>query len=240
MKELIAQHPEIGRIRFVASPAARYFRISVKPFDDVRVTVPGGCSAQDAATFVEQKKGWILKARLRMAAREKGYTLFTPETVFHTRFHRVRLYPWKSEQFRAQLAKDGLQIFYPQMADLSAEETQGKIRDYINRLLRREAGEFLPRRTAYFASLHGFSYTGVTVKNLRSRWGSCSPENHINLNIQLMRLPEHLADYVILHELAHTVHKNHGQHFWQCLDECAGGKAKALASEMKRYSTVFY
>jgi len=73
--------------------------------------------------------------------------------------------------------------------------------------LRKEAKDYLPQRTELLAAAHGFKYSGVTVKNISSRWGSCSSTNHINLNIHLVRLPEHLSDYVILHELTHTVHK---------------------------------
>jgi predicted metal-dependent hydrolase len=60
---------------------------------------------------------------------------------------------------------------------------------------------------------HSFHYTGVTVRNTQSRWGSCSAQKHINLSLSLMLLPEHLIDYVLLHELCHTVEMNHGERF---------------------------
>ena len=107
--------------------------------------------------------------------------------------------------------------------------------DFSISTLRKEAKEYLPQRTENLAARHGFSYNGVTVKNLKSRWGSCSATNRINLNIHLMRLPEHLSDYVILHELAHTVHKNHSKDFWQCLNKLTNDKAKQLTAEMKKY-----
>ena len=89
------------------------------------------------------------------------------------------------------------------------------------------------------AEKYGLSFADLRVKNLKTRWGSCSSVNNINLNIHLMRLPEHLIDYVILHELAHTIHKNHGKGFWQTLDKFSGN-ARLLAKEMRQYRTVTY
>jgi predicted metal-dependent hydrolase len=233
---MTVQHPQIGEIHFMPSATARYIRISLKPFGGIRVTVPKGASMKQAMAFVEAKTDWIRRAQTRIAAHESRQTVFTPETEFSTQSRKVQLLPWKSGQFRAQLSKDALKIFYPHETDLHSEQSQAIIRDYIIRALRKEAKEYLPQRTEQLAARHGFTYRGVTVKNVSSRWGSCSATDHINLNIHLVRLPKHLADYVILHELTHTVHKNHGIRFWQSLDTVTGGKAKILAAEMKQYS----
>ncbi len=240
MTEKSIHHPEIGEIRFVSSTTAKYIRISLKPFGGIKVTIPKRASVHQAIAFVEQKKDWILQARSRMIIHENQHTTFTPETIFSTQSRQVRLYSWKSDQFRAQLTKDVLKIFYPQDIDLLSDKVQSIIREYINQTLRKEAKEYLPARTEQLAAVHGFSYRGVTVKNVSSRWGSCSATNHINLNIHLVRLPEHLSDYVILHELTHTIHKNHSKHFWQCLNEHTAGKAKQLATEMRQYHASWF
>ena len=100
--------------------------------------------------------------------------------------------------------------------------------------LRQKALAYLPHRTAELAKKHGFSYRRVSVRRSRTRWGSCSVVNNINLSIFLMQLPDHLIDYVILHELVHTVHKNHSADFWKRLD-IHTGNVRGLASEMKKY-----
>ncbi len=100
--------------------------------------------------------------------------------------------------------------------------------------LRQQAIEYLPGRTAFLAEKHGFSYNRISIRRSRTRWGSCSVGNNINLSIFLLQLPPHLIDYVILHELVHTIHKNHSSAFWKSLDFYTGD-ARSLAREMKQY-----
>jgi predicted metal-dependent hydrolase len=85
-----------------------------------------------------------------------------------------------------------------------------------------EARRLLVDRLEELAARHGYRYNKVTVKNQRTLWGSCSHRNNINLNVNLLRLPEELRDYVILHELVHTRHKNHSRAFWRELDQLVG------------------
>ena len=133
------------------------------------------------------------------------------------------------------MSKDALKIFYPYDVDIQSDKAQEIICNYITDAIREEAKEYLPQRTKQLAVEHGFSYSSVAVKNVSSRWGSCSSQNRINLSIHLVRLPQHLSDYVILHELTHTVHKNHAPIFWRHLDKITNYKAKQLAKELKLY-----
>jgi predicted metal-dependent hydrolase len=236
----IINFEQIGDVTFVASAAARNIRISVKPFEGVRVTVPRREALQAAMDFVRRKADWIRQAQSKIAQQEGTHTVFTPEVQFATANRQLRLFPCNALNFRVHTTKEELQIFYPESVDLLSAPVQEVIRTIIIERLRREAKEYLPECTAQLAEQHGFRYKGVTVKNISSRWGSCSTNNHINLNIHLMRLPEHLRDYVVLHELVHTVHKNHGQGFWDCLDQHTDGKAKQLAGEVKRYHASWF
>jgi predicted metal-dependent hydrolase len=132
-----------------------------------------------------------------------------------------------------------IKISYPSESTVLSKEGQDLIRKSIEFALRKEAKRFLPERVEALASKFRITYAQLFLKNLKSRWGSCSSVNNINLNIQLMRLPDHLIDYVILHELAHTVHKNHGPQFWQTLQNLSGN-ARLYAKEMKHYRTRIY
>ena len=225
---------EIGELQFVQTTKARYIRITLKPSGIVRVTVPGNATIEQAKAFVETKIEWIKQKRAEISVNKNKKIIFTPQTVFSLRNRQLQLKPWKSEQYRTQLSKESLTIFFPCNVDIQSDKTQKIIHDYIVKAIREEAKDYLPKRTKELAAIHNFSYRNVRVKNLSSRWGSCSTDNNINLNIHLVRLPQHLCDYVILHELVHTVHKNHKEIFWQSLDKITEGKAKLLAKEMKQ------
>ena len=81
-----------------------------------------------------------------------------------------------------------------------------------------EAKKYLPERVEKCATQFGFFFRNVKIRNAVTRWGSCTHNNDINLSLHLMRLPDHLIDYVILHELAHTIHKNHKNNFRKMLE----------------------
>ena len=91
----------------------------------------------------------------------------------------------------------------------------------------------LLRRLTHLARKHGFTYNKVFVRNQKTRWGSCSHKNNLSLNMNIIRLPEELMDYVILHELTHTRVKNHSKKFWAEINKFVDGKG--MASRLREY-----
>lgn len=107
-------------------------------------------------------------------------------------------------------------------------------REEANELLNRARG-YIPVAIARLAKEHGFHYTSLRLSSARTRWGSCSGKNGISLSIFIMRLPIHLREFIILHELCHTRHHNHSEAFHALLDSLVGGKEKALNRELKAH-----
>ena len=95
--------------------------------------------------------------------------------------------------------------------------------------MRKEAKELLPRRHSELAERYGFSYGRVFIKHNSSNWGSCSALGNINLNLNLVRLPQLLRDHVILHELCHLKHPNHGPEFHALLERLGADNLRRLA-----------
>ena len=96
--------------------------------------------------------------------------------------------------------------------------SQKALRDVLVEVLREEAKILLPQKLSYFSDQYGFHFHKVTIKHNSSNWGSCSRAGNINLNLNLIRLPEPLCDYVLLHELCHLKEPNHGPHFHALLE----------------------
>lgn len=90
-------------------------------------------------------------------------------------------------------------------------------------------------RLEELAGKHGFKYNKVFIKNQKTRWGSCSSLKNLSLNYKIALLPGRLMDYILLHELVHTRHANHGRQFWDELTRIVGD-AKALDRELNEYS----
>lgn len=95
---------------------------------------------------------------------------------------------------------------------------QKVLRDILVEVLREEAKILLPQKLSYFSDQYGFHFHKVTIKHNSSNWGSCSRAGNINLNLNLIRLPEPLCDYVLLHELCHLKEPNHGPRFHALLE----------------------
>ncbi len=97
------------------------------------------------------------------------------------------------------------------------------------------AQDVLFGRLERFSRLHQLAYNKAAFRCQKTLWGSCSGRNHISLNINIVFLPEHLQDYILLHELCHIRHKNHSLDFWTLLDQYCGGRAKQYARELKSH-----
>ncbi len=232
----IIEDKEIGKVSFIRKPSARNLKITIKPFRHVQVTIPRFVSFETAVSFVEEKRQWIKKSQRRSERYHKGITLFDESTVFQTRDHILVLGRHKKNTIQTVIRENQITILFPEHADAKDHRIQKAVRKAIQAAWRLEAQGYLPGQIRRLAAQFHFQYGKVTFRNNKTRWGSCSRNNDINLNIHLMRLPEHLCDYVILHELCHTVHKHHQKAFWQLLNSITGGRARLLDKELNGFS----
>ena len=113
-------------------------------------------------------------------------------------------------------------------------DSQFEKRKNLPEIDRKVARKILCRRIGELAQLHNFVYNRVTIRKQKTRWGSCSTKNNINLNANLLHLPSELIDYVLLHELVHTRVKNHSKDFWDEL-ETVVPNARKVDQRLKEY-----
>jgi len=229
----------IGEVILTKSAVAKYLGIRIKPFDGIYVTIPKRVSYNESEEFVRGKEAWILKHLNKIQKYEDAQEVFNEDTNFRTREHKLVIKKSMVEETIVSIKEFEIHVEYPWLEDVKSKIVQNKIKAGINQALRIEANNHIPLRVKELAYLYGFEYNKVTIKNLKSRWGSCSAKNNINLNIHLMKLPDELIDYVILHELAHTIHKNHSKRFWNALEKVLPN-CKKLDKSLKQYSPQKY
>lgn len=239
MTEKIIHFEGVSDILFRHSSRARHLSISVRPFVGVRVSIPIGMSYNSAIRLVTQKKLWIKKHLDKMKEFEKQQTMFDENSGYCTKQHKLDLRKADRKNISVRISSGKINVIYPTELNSDSKEVQTAIRTGIERALKVEAKQFLPEKVKELAVKFDFNYNNLTLKNIKSRWGSCSRKNNINLSIHLMRLPDHLINYVILHELVHTVHHNHSKRFWALLDKVTGS-AKSLDKELRKYRIAIY
>jgi len=127
----------------------------------------------------------------------------------------------------------------PSSHSIYSEFAQNKIKSIIKETLRQEALVLIKQRLDLISQKTGLNYRDLRIKELKRRWGSCDTRGNITINLYLIQLPWNLIDYVLLHELVHTIHMSHDIQFWNKMDSLSIG-VKALRREMKKYKPIIY
>jgi len=225
-----------GKIEFVRSDRAKYIRARILP-DGLRITLPHRSSEEDALQFILSEQKSISAKQEKLKMREhKSPTIIDENTSIHTLTFDVELRKAQRSNLFFSMKNGILSIEFPENMDCTTKENQKLCWNGINYFLRKEAKKLLPERTKQLALKFGFDYAGVKIQSSKSRWGSCSAEKNINLSLFLLLLPAHLIDYVILHELCHTIEMNHSDKFWKQMDKVTGNKSKTLRAELKKFN----
>lgn len=205
----------IGEVQLIRKARSNRLRISVKSTGAVSVTIPWLSSFSSGEAFLEEKREWVIKTRLKLERQGLTRKSLMPGYLFSTRNFKYHLSPIKADRINVQVRHEeqSVVIGYPEMASLQNAEISDKIKFSVEGVLRYEAKRYLPGRTRELANQLGYSFKAITIKNNKTNWGSCSGLKNINLNLHLMRLTDRLIDYIIVHELVHTIIPNHGPTF---------------------------
>ncbi|MGR3176693.1 MAG: M48 family metallopeptidase [Candidatus Anammoxibacter sp.] len=226
--------PDIGDVLLRKSNKAKHLNITIGPFEPPNVAVPRSLSFDDAEEFVIDKLSWLRKKTIDMKVVEDRHTHFTENTIYKTKEHHLVI-KRNGNNLHARINSSTININIPSESDINDKMVQQLIRNAIERTLRKEANNYLPGQVRKLAEVHRFKFGNVSIRNTRTRWGSCSHNDNLNFSLHVMRLPYHLIDYIILHELAHTTRKNHKKLFWKKLEKVCP-KTKEHEKELKAYS----
>jgi predicted metal-dependent hydrolase len=189
----------------VRNPRARRYILRVDPTGAVRVTLPARGSQAEAWNFVRRNSAWINRRIEQHLAHLPRPTAWNHGTELLFRGDTVRL------AIHANNSSRTLE-FADQRIDVALEiDVRRAVERHLWNLARRE----LTARAAQLATQHNLSISRITIRNQRSRWGSCSRRGTISLNWRLIQAPEFVRDYIILHELMHLREHNHSTRFWK-------------------------
>ena len=215
MSEKILFVDGIGEVLLVRKARSKRLRISVKSTGEILVSIPWLLSFSRGEAFLEEKREWVIKTRQKLEKHGLTRKALTPGFLFATRNFEYQLLPAKSNRVQVKLheKEQSAVISFPETASLQDPAILAKVKTMAEGVLRYEAKKYLPGRTRALASQLGYSFKALTIKNNKTNWGSCSSLGNINLNLHLMRLPDRLIDYILVHELVHTVIPNHGPTF---------------------------
>jgi predicted metal-dependent hydrolase len=212
--------PNVGEVSIVRRKNCRRLIISVTRNCVVKISVPYKVSFSTGENFLFEKIDWIKDSLSKIKERNMNtISKIEEHTSIQTQTITIKLAENQSTNLSVLHSDKESIIQYPRNFVFSSEQSQSKLKKIIIEILRKEAKDYLVRRTLYLANVNGFSINSVKIRNSRTRWGSCSNNNTINLSLHLIRLPKHLSDYVILHELVHTGNKSHKKSFWEQLEK---------------------
>jgi predicted metal-dependent hydrolase len=212
----VAREQRYPETEYVRMRRARRYILRVRPGGGLRVTIPRGGSRAEAVRFVQRQAEWIRQERARVRStmapagwHDGGAVLLAgqrvPLEIGQERGHRVARYGGRTVRIPA---------------------TAPDLVPYIERDLRALARLQLGGRLRELAGVHGLSVTGISIRNQKSRWGSCSRAGRIALNFRLVQMPPEVSDYVLLHELMHLKQQNHSRRFWALVEGvCPGFRA---------------
>jgi predicted metal-dependent hydrolase len=211
MSQKIIELDGIGPITLIKRAQSRSIRLSVTA-SGVRVSMPKWTPFGAGEVFATKNSGWIQQELAKISAPpiEAGQRI--------GKLHYVRFEQVLGEQPLASRVTGTEIIIRLRPGETSTDPTvQKRAQTSALRALKREAEQLLPPRVKNLALAHGREYKSVSVKQLKRRWGSCDSHQALTFNLFLMELTWEQIDYVILHELAHTVQMNHGPDFWSVL-----------------------
>ena len=228
--EKIIDGKDLGSIIVRKNPKAKHYSLRVVD-GKIIATIPKNGTESGVMSFINSKREQLR----RMLTKNLKRPVIDENCQMKTFTFELHVFRTQRTNIYISLKKGILHIACPAETDFNNKQIQQTLWAIISKMMRVEAIHILPARLAMLASLHGFQYTGVAIRTTKSRWGSCSTKKRINLSSSLMLLPEHLIDYVILHELCHTVEMNHSERFWSLMNKVTNGCSQKLRKELKMF-----
>lgn len=183
----------------------------ISGINGIEAVVPPGYRAEELESFVSAKKDWIIRTSRYYGRLKERCGVLEPGALYFLgqkyRFHVVK------DRQQSVVVSDTMKVITFHVTDRRTH------RQEIQKWYRGQAGRIIAERLPALAGKLNLKYNRVSIKNQRSRWGSCSKKGNLNFNLLLAAAPPEVIDYVIIHELMHLVKLDHSPRFWQLVKE---------------------
>jgi predicted metal-dependent hydrolase len=181
---------------------------------DLQVRVPEQVGDERVAAFLKRKRPWIRSkvAEISLIPPHRSKELVSGESFpYLGRNYRLKI----QEGHQVGVCLSGGYLKTTVRPSEQGEQRESRIQQYLQNWYRSSALERLQEKTNRYAQQIGVSPAGVSVRNFKSRWGSCDKQGQVVFNWNIIKAPHAIADYVVIHELCHLIHPNHSKDFWQ-------------------------
>ena len=181
---------------------------------DLQIRVPEHVGDERVAEFLKRKRPWIRSkvAEISLLPPHRSKELVSGESLpYLGRNYRLKV----QEGHQVGVCLSGGYLKATIRPNEQGEHRTLRIQQYLQNWYRSRALERLQDKAHRYAQQIGVSPAGVSVRNFKSRWGSCDKQGQVVFNWNIIKAPHAIADYVVVHELCHLIHPNHSKDFWQ-------------------------
>ena len=203
--------------RYTLKPSrrAKYIRIKMNNKGELSVTLPYRSSAKQAHRFMQSKSAWVAKQLSRLP---ESRHIQVPDQVDLTLLAETWLVRTAEQETSAlQIEVDNEQ----KVINFSGSDQQiDTFNHLLEQWLKQKARIIFSNMLEALAEQYGFHYNRLSIRAQKTRWGSCSSSKNISLNCKLLFMPKKVVEYVMIHELCHTIQMNHSAKFWQLVEDC--------------------
>ena len=206
--------PEHGSINYIHMNPNKIIRskrktlsLTINENAELIIRAPKRLSIEKIQDFINEKENWINRKKILIENQIKDVT-----SNHNKLLYLGNLFPINVEQNASK------ELFFTGEEFITNSIEPDSLSLSIKKWYKNKFKEIALPRVAYFANKHNLMVNQVRVKNQKTMWGSCSSKNNINLNYLLLMAPMGVIDYVIVHELVHTIHRNHSTDFWDSVE----------------------
>lgn len=225
------QHPKLGAFKVVINKKTKRYILKVK-HGEVLVTVPPIYSIDLVNELLDTHAEDVIKA-----LNEQGDCRLREGFVFESTL--TNIYIKRSTLTKPSLKREGndITILLSRSQDETTEHSQMILTKIIETHLKDLGYDRIASRLKYWAAKMNLGFERFKLGNAKSSWGKCDSLRNIVISVYAVLLPDHLLDYLLVHELAHISEMNHSDRFWALVDQYTDHKANALCEELKGYNT---